>query len=87
MVALVAFSASGEPAAPVGLLVNGVANPLAIDRGATRFTWMSKDTDRGERQTAYEIRVFERPASTLQRFIASGAATPSTLHARVSAHI
>ncbi len=56
---LVAFAASGRPSAPVGLLVNGVSNPLAIDRDATRFTWMSKDAERGERQTAYQILVFE----------------------------
>jgi len=47
--------AFGGPSAPVGLLVNGVRNPLAIDRDTTRFTWMSKDTERGERQTAYQI--------------------------------
>ena len=56
---LVGFAASGKPTAPVGLLVNGVTNPLAIDRDATRFTWMSKDTERGERQTAYQVAVFE----------------------------
>jgi alpha-L-rhamnosidase len=67
---LVAFSAVGKPSAPVGLLVNGVSDPLAIDRDATRFTWMSKDSERGERQTAYQIVVFQdaRPASTLQHF-------------------
>jgi len=59
-----AFTALGQPSAPVGLLVNGVSNPLAIDRDATRFTWMSKDTQRGERQTAYQIVVFASPHST-----------------------
>ncbi|HEV2319555.1 MAG TPA: hypothetical protein VGV18_07385, partial [Verrucomicrobiae bacterium] len=54
---LVAFTASAKPSAPVGLLVNGASNPLAIDRDATRFTWMSKDTERGEFQTAYQIQV------------------------------
>ncbi|HEY1791145.1 MAG TPA: family 78 glycoside hydrolase catalytic domain [Verrucomicrobiae bacterium] len=64
--ASVAFAAFGTPSGPVGLLVNGVTNPLAIDRDATRFTWMSKDTERGECQTAYEILVFSsfRNAST-----------------------
>ncbi|HEX3624988.1 MAG TPA: family 78 glycoside hydrolase catalytic domain [Verrucomicrobiae bacterium] len=61
----VAFAAFGKPSAPIGLLVNGVSNPLAIDRDATRFTWMSTDTDRGERQTAYEIVVFRSPQSTV----------------------
>ena len=60
-----AFAAFGKPAAPAGLLVNGVSNPLAIDRDATRFTWMSKDTGRGERQTAYEILVLSSPANAL----------------------
>ena len=55
--AVIALGASGEPSAPVGLLVNGVSSPLAIDRDVTRFTWMSKDTDREESQTAYQILV------------------------------
>ena len=62
---LIAFCAFGEPSAPVGLLVNGVSNPLAIDRDTTRFTWMSRDTDRGERQTACQILVFAKPALTV----------------------
>jgi len=45
------------PGAPLGLLVNGVANPLAIDRGATRFSWRSEAGGRGEKQTAYQILV------------------------------
>ncbi|HEX3624987.1 MAG TPA: family 78 glycoside hydrolase catalytic domain [Verrucomicrobiae bacterium] len=61
-----AIAAFGEPSSPVGLLVNGVSNPLAIDRDTTRFTWMSKDTDRGERQTAYQIVVFRSPQSTVR---------------------
>ncbi|HEY1791146.1 MAG TPA: family 78 glycoside hydrolase catalytic domain [Verrucomicrobiae bacterium] len=70
VIILAAFAAFGTPSAPVGLLVNGVSQPLAIDRDATRFTWMSKDLERGERQTAYQIVVFQdaRPASTLQHF-------------------
>ncbi|HZM02539.1 MAG TPA: family 78 glycoside hydrolase catalytic domain [Candidatus Saccharimonadales bacterium] len=46
-----------QPIAPVGLLVDGVSNPLAIDRDAARFTWMSVDAGRGETQTAYQILV------------------------------
>ncbi len=70
MVSLIsmAVTAFGQPPAPVGLLMNGVSNPLAIDRDAARFTWMSKDTERGESQTAYQIVVFEKPDSTIQRF-------------------
>lgn len=44
-----------QSTAPAGLLVNGVSNPLAIDRETARFTWRSADTGRGARQTAYEI--------------------------------
>ena len=60
-VASIAFGASGQPSAPKRLLVNGASNPLAIDRDAARFTWMSKDADRGERQTAYQMLVSSRP--------------------------
>jgi alpha-L-rhamnosidase len=51
------IAAFAGPPAPVGLLVNGVSNPLAIDRNATRFTWRSMDAGRGETQTAYQILV------------------------------
>ncbi|HTB84852.1 MAG TPA: family 78 glycoside hydrolase catalytic domain, partial [Candidatus Sulfotelmatobacter sp.] len=57
LLASMAFAASGGPAAPEGLLVNGVSNPLAVERDAIRFTWMSKDATRGETQTAYQILV------------------------------
>ena len=49
------------PAGPVGLLVNGVGSPLAIERDATRFTWVCADTSRGEVQTAYQILVASSP--------------------------
>jgi alpha-L-rhamnosidase len=54
----IAVAAFGKPTAPVGLLVNGVSEPLAIDRDATRFTWMSPESARGQSQTAYQIQVF-----------------------------
>jgi alpha-L-rhamnosidase len=54
-VASVALATFGKPSAPAGLLVNGITDPLAIDRDTTRFTWMSKDAERVERQTAYQI--------------------------------
>jgi alpha-L-rhamnosidase len=57
MTALVTLEAPAKPAAPVGLLVNGVSNPLAIDRDTARFTWRSVGTRRGETQTAYQILV------------------------------
>src|SRR5580698_6167047 len=55
--ASVAFGASSMAPAPVGLLVNGVSEPLAIDRDTTRFTWRLRDGDHGEKQTAYQILV------------------------------
>ncbi len=57
IIASIAFEAPGKPAAPVGLLVNGVSDPLAVDRNATRFTWRSEDGSRGESQMAYQILV------------------------------
>jgi len=59
LIVLFALTASAEPSAPVGLLVNGVKNPLATERDATRFTWMSKDTERGESQSALQNMVFQ----------------------------
>jgi alpha-L-rhamnosidase len=44
-------------------LVNGVSNPLAIERDAVRFTWRSSDTGRRARQTAYQILVASNPES------------------------
>ena len=51
-IASIPFGVSGRSAAPAGLLVNGVGQPLAVDRGSIRFTWMTKDATRGETQTA-----------------------------------
>jgi alpha-L-rhamnosidase len=69
LVASITLVASGKPIAPVGLLVNGVSNPLAIERDATRYTWMSSDTTRGERQIAYQVLVASSP-----KLLAAGAA-------------
>jgi alpha-L-rhamnosidase len=51
------LKASGQSVAPAGLLVNGVSEPLAIDRDSARFTWRSVDTNRGATQIAYQILV------------------------------
>jgi alpha-L-rhamnosidase len=59
--ASITWQASARPAAPTDLLVNGLSNPLAIDRNATRFTWRSMDGGRGEAQTAYQIIVASSP--------------------------
>ena len=61
ILASAALEVSAKPSPPVGLLVNGVSNPLAIERDATRFTWRSADASRGERQTAYQILVSSSP--------------------------
>jgi alpha-L-rhamnosidase len=58
--------AFGSSLAPVGLLVNGVNQPLAVERESVCFAWMSKDTRRGAAQTAYQILV----ASTRERLSA-----------------
>jgi alpha-L-rhamnosidase len=65
--AATALEACSGQSAPAGLLVNGVSNPLAIERDATRFTWRSADAGRGEAQTAYQILVFStHPSSDLR---------------------
>src|ERR1043166_7585635 len=63
-----AFAFDSSNSAPAGLLVNGVSNPLAIDRATTRFTWSSVDTARGQRQAAYQIL-----ASSNSEHLAAGA--------------
>jgi hypothetical protein len=37
VLASIVLRVSGQPTAPVGLLVNGVSNPLAISRNTTWF--------------------------------------------------
>jgi alpha-L-rhamnosidase len=54
---------SQKPLAPIDLLVNGVSNPLAIDRGSTRFAWRSPANGRGEMQSAYQILVASNHAN------------------------
>ena len=60
------MGALGRPSAPVGLLINGVNHPLAVERESVCFTWMSEDTKRGAAQAAYQILV----ASTRERLCA-----------------
>ena len=69
LLASTALEVFGRSAAPVGLLVNGVSNPLAIDRDTARFTWRSADTGRAARQTAYQVLV----ASSAERLAAGTA--------------
>ena len=58
---LISLHAFAKPASPVGLLVNGANNPLAIDRDTPRFSWRSVDTGRGDLQTAYQILIATSP--------------------------
>lgn len=51
-----ATSPDHAPDAPTGLNVDGQASPLAI-QGSPQFGWLPRDTDPGEIQTAYELRV------------------------------
>jgi len=57
VIASFTLGAVGQPVAPVGLLVNGVSQPLVIERDTTRFTWRSADAGRREAQTAFQILV------------------------------
>lgn len=52
-----ARQALARSSTPVGLLVNGVTNPLAVDRDKVRFTWGQLDAGRGSAQTACRILV------------------------------
>jgi len=67
IIASTALQVLGNPSAPAGLLVNGVSEPLAIDRDTTRFTWRLMDDDRGEKQTAYQILVSSNADSLTTR--------------------
>ena len=60
-IASTAIGTFGQPSAPLKLLVDGVSNPLAVDCGTARFTWMSRGASRGEGQTAYQILVASNP--------------------------
>ncbi len=51
------LSALAAPRPPAALLVNGVENPLAVERDAIGFTWRLQGTERGAAQTAYQILV------------------------------
>ena len=47
--------AAANPAAPTGLLTNGIENPQAIDVAPPAFSWVMNDADRGETQTAWQV--------------------------------
>ena len=60
LVMSVSLSAA-SPNAPTELKTEYLVNPIGIDTGTPRFSWICSDSDRGSAQTAYEIIV----ASTL----------------------
>ena len=45
------------PSAPTDLRVENTITPLGLDIAAPRFSWKVTDTDRGDSQSAYQIRV------------------------------
>ncbi len=47
--------ANGETLPPSNLLTEYVKNPIGLDIESPRFSWVMKDKDRGEIQTAYQI--------------------------------
>src|SRR6266704_3520082 len=47
---------------PVGLRCEYLKNPAAIDERQPRLTWRVESTERGEKQTAYQIIVADQPA-------------------------
>jgi alpha-L-rhamnosidase len=64
-VLLSGFTATRDDASlkpPVGLLTNGVENPMAVDSGSLSFTWIMMDGARGSLQRAYEIIVSSEEA-------------------------
>ena len=48
-------SFAADPAAPTGLLTNGIRDPQAVDVAPPALSWTMNDADRGEVQTAYQI--------------------------------
>jgi hypothetical protein len=50
---LLATARAASPDAPTSLLVNGVANPQAVDKTAPLFTWMMNAANLGAFQLVY----------------------------------
>jgi len=64
----VAFAAGPARAAavaesPICLRVEYLANPLGIDAHAPRFQWIPENTERDEKQTAYQILIAGNPSA------------------------
>jgi alpha-L-rhamnosidase len=57
-------AARHAPSAPAGLLVDDQAHPLNVE-GTPRFSWLPRDADPGEVQTAYRLTVAEAGGRTV----------------------
>jgi hypothetical protein len=57
------LAAVTAPQAPSGLQVNLITSPMAVPLSGVHFSWVSRDSRAGERQTAYEIRVAGSPGT------------------------
>lgn len=64
VVVIAPLHAASPGAAPVGLQVDALRQPLGIDDPKPHFSWTLSDSRQGAHQTGYEIAVFRsRPAS------------------------
>jgi hypothetical protein len=59
----IVFAAATTPDTPSGLQVNLLTSPMAVPLSGVHFSWVTRDSRAGERQTAYEIRVVGSPAT------------------------
>jgi alpha-L-rhamnosidase len=58
---LSSFAAWAGPGAPARLRTEYIENPAVIDTPAPRFSWVLEHTERGQKQTAYQIQVGASP--------------------------
>jgi len=60
------------PQAPTGLRCEYLVNPLGVDTQKPRFSWVLEHSDRGQRQSSYEILVSTHPNADVGDLWASG---------------
>jgi alpha-L-rhamnosidase len=60
-IALLPCKAAAAQSELTDLLVDGVRNPLAVDRNNVQFSWQMADNERGAKQTAYQILISNDP--------------------------
>lgn len=69
------------PGAPTGLRCEYLTDPMGMDVAAPRFYWILEHTERGQRQTAYQVLVSRQPAVTAGDEWDSGkTASPDSAH-------